>query len=337
MSAGGKVFKLGDVELQSGEVLAAARLVYQTYGDYRPGMPVILLPTFYTGTHIRNEAYLRALPSLDPGRRFIISINMFGNGLSSSPSNTAAPQDGPRFPPTTLYDNVRCQQRLLQEVFGVETIDLVFGWSMAACQAFEWAAQFPDRVRAILPFCGSAKASYHNIVFLEGVKAALQADQTFNGGDYRAPPAAGLKAFGRVYAGWAFSQTFYRERLHRALGFETYEALLADWERDHLQWDANDLLAMLWTWQHADISANATYNGDYHAALGAISAHAIVVPCSTDLYFPPQDSAIEVEHMPNAQMRCYESPWGHCVAAPGRDLAFMRFLDSCVVQFLDRS
>ena len=60
------------------------------------------MPTFYTGTHARNEGYLRAVPALDPSRYFIVSINLFGNGLSSSPSNTAPPFDGPRFPAVTL-------------------------------------------------------------------------------------------------------------------------------------------------------------------------------------------------------------------------------------------
>ena len=174
---------------------------------------------------------------------------------------------------------------------------------MAGCQSYQWGAQFPDMVDAILPFCASARTSPHNRVFLEGVKAALTADAAFAGGDYAAPPEAGLRAFGRVYAGWAYSQTFYRERLHRELGFETWEELLRDWERDHLDWDANDLLAKLRTWQQGDISANERYGGDFERALGAIRARAILVPCTTDLYFPPEDNAIEARHMPNADLR----------------------------------
>ena len=112
------------------------------------------------------------------------------------------------------------------------------------------------------------------------------------------PPIRGLKAFARVYAGWAYSQTF-RERLHRKLGFETFEDLLVDWESHNLNWDANDLLAMLWSWQKADISANEYYGGDFAWALG-ISARAILIPCSDDLYFPPEDNAIEVRHMRQA-------------------------------------
>ena len=330
------VFELGDVALQSGATLPDARLAYRTYGSLNAGRDnVIVLPTFYTGTHTRNEGFLRAVPALDPSRHLIVSVNMFGNGLSSSPSNTAPPFDGPRFPAVTLHDNVACQHRLLTEALGVKRIALVFGWSMAGCQAYEWAAQHPDLVDAILPFCASARTSPHNQVFLEGVKAALLADREFAGGDYASPPEAGLRAFGRVYAGWAYSQAFYRERLYRELGFETWEELLLDWERDHLAWDANDLLAKLRTWQLGDISANERYGGDFESALGAIRARAILVPCTTDLYFPPEDNAIEARHMPNAKLRPYASPWGHCVASPGREgSGFLRFLDSAVSELL---
>jgi homoserine O-acetyltransferase len=86
---------------------------------------------------------------------------------------------------------------------------LVIGWSMAASQAFQWAASFPDMVERILPFCGSARISPHHIVFLEGVKAALTADSSFQDGWYEKTPSKGLRAVARVYAGWGFSHAFY--------------------------------------------------------------------------------------------------------------------------------
>ena len=332
-----RTFALGDVELQSGEVLEDARLAYETWGSLNAaGDNAVLIPTYYTGSHTDNEAYFGPGRAIDPERHFVVSIDLFGNGLSSSPSNAAAPQDGPRFPRTTFHDNVACQRRLLAERLGVERLALVAGWSMGGCQAFQWGAQFPDRVEAILPFCGSARTSPHNAVFLEGVKAALQADRDWNGGDYLARPVAGLKAFGRVYAGWAYSQTWYREGLHRELGRETIEDLLADWEADHADnWDANDLLHKLWTWRKGDISANETYGGDLVRALGAIRARAIVMPASTDLYFTPEDNAIEVSHMPNAELRVFETVWGHCVASGRTVPAFHVFLDEAIRELLE--
>lgn len=326
------IFGLGAVPLQSGATFPDAKLAYKTYGDLNEAKDnVVVLPTFYTGSHDRNEGFFGAGRAIDPARHFIVSVNLFGNGFSSSPSNTPPPFDGPRFPNVTLYDNVACQHRLLTEKFGIERIALVAGWSMAGCQSYQWAAQFPDMVKAIVPFCASARTSPHNIVFLEGVRAALQADAHWNDGDYRTPPEKGLRAFGRVYAGWAFSQTFYREHLYRKLGFETAEELLTDWEEDHVRnWDANNLLAKLWSWKNGDISDNERYNGDFRAALGAIRARAVLIPSTTDLYFPPEDNEIEARHMPNAELRPFESVWGHCAASPGNEPRFPAFLDRAV-------
>jgi homoserine O-acetyltransferase len=264
----------------------------------------------------------------------LFSVNLFGNGISSSPSNTPPPFDAANFPDITLYDNIRAQYRLLTEALGVKQIALVTGWSMAGCQAFQWGAQYPDFVNAILPFCASAKTSTHNIVFLEGVKAALQADSVYADGNYTQPPVKGLKAFGRVYAGWAFSQTFYREQMYRLQGFDSAEALLQDWEQDHLDWDANDLLCKLKTWQMGDISANEIYQHDFKAALNAIKAETIVIACDNDLYFCPEDNQLEIEHIIAGELRIYQSPWGHCVASPGNDPEFHNYLDQAISELL---
>jgi homoserine O-acetyltransferase len=114
-----------------------------------------------------------------------------------------------------------------------------------------------------------------------------------------------------------YSQDFYREHEYRKLGLESLEEVMQLSEARYLQRDANDLLAMLWTWQHADISANPRFNGDFAGALGAIACRAIVMPATTDLYFRVRDSEIEVSHMPNAELRPIHSTWGH---AAGRGL-----------------
>ena len=330
-------YELGDVPLLSGEELNSAYLIYKTYGELNKSKDnVVVLPTFYTGSHQRNEGFFGKGRAIDPDRHFIISINMFGNGLSSSPSNTKAPQDGPRFPHISLWDNIACQYKLLTEHLGIDRIALVTGWSMAGCQAYQWAAQYPDFVDAILPFCASAKISPHNFVFLEGVRAALCADQNWNQGNYTSPPIDGLKAFARVYAGWAFSQTFYRDSLFQEIGYETMEDLLIDWENDHVEnWDANNLLAKLATWQASDISVGPLYNGDFEMALKAIQARTILMPCTQDLYFPPEDNAIEASYIMNAELRPFDSPFGHCAANPGNDSGFEASLERAIGDLLE--
>ena len=308
-----EIFDLGDVALQKGATLRDAKLAYKTYGTLNARKDnVILQPTWYSGQHTDVEWTIGEGMALDPAHHFIIVPNMLGNGLSSSPSNTPPPYDRARFPNVTACDNVRLQHRLVTERFGIERIKLVTGWSMGALQTFHWGCLYPDMVERIVPTCGSAKCSRHNFVFLEGVKAALTADDAWNGGWYEAPPTKGLRAMARVYAGWGFSQTFYRIEEDLKLGFSSLEDfLIAFWEGFFIHKDANNLLAMLWTWQNGDIGDNELYGGDFKKALGAIKAKAFVMPGRTDLYFPPEDSEIEVAHMPNAELRVFESSYGH--------------------------
>lgn len=308
-----EIFDLGDVALQKGATLRDARLAYKTYGTLNARKDnVIIQPTWYSGQHTDVEWTIGEGMALDPAHYFIIVPNMLGNGLSSSPSNTPPPYDRARFPNVTACDNVRLQHRLVTERFGIERIRLVTGWSMGALQTFHWGCLYPDMVERIVPTCGSARCSRHNFVFLEGVKAALTADDAWNGGWYEAPPTKGLRAMARVYAGWGFSQTFYRIEEDLKLGFSSLEDfLIAFWEGFFIHKDANNLLAMLWTWQNGDIGDNALYGGDFRKALGAIKAKAFVMPGRTDLYFPPEDSEIEVAHMPNAELRVFESSYGH--------------------------
>jgi homoserine O-acetyltransferase len=329
-----ETFELGDVPLRSGQILRNARLAYATRGRLSPARDnVVLFPTYYTGTHRENARMVGTGRALDPERCFVVMPNMFGNGISSSPSNHE-PQPGADFPRVTMLDNVLCQQRLLEERWAIERVRLAFGWSMGAQQAYHFAAVFPDRVESLLAVCGSARTSPHNWVFLEGVKAALLADPEFRDGRYLRPPVRGLSAFGRVYAGWAYSQAFFRAGLQRELGHATAGDLLDAWALDHAAWDANDLLAMLWTWQHADISDNDLYRGDFARALAAIEARAIVMPASTDLYFPKEDSALEVAGMRRAELRVLPTDWGHVGGGPDRNRRDTAFIETALRELL---
>ncbi|OOY15362.1 alpha/beta fold hydrolase [Thioclava sp. DLFJ4-1] len=332
-----EIFELGTFEFQCGLAVPNARLAYKTFGKLNAAKDnVIVYPTWYSGQHYDNEWLIGPGMALDPEKYFIIIPNMFGNGLSTSPSNTPEPYNADRFPNVTAYDNVKAQHRLVTEKFGIENIRMVTGWSMGALQTFHWGAMYPEMMDMIAPFCGSAKCSRHNYVFLEGVKAALRADAAWENGRYTSKPEKGLRAVGRVYAGWGFSQSFYREELDlKTLGYASLEDfLIGFWEGFFLPKDANNLLTMAWTWQNGDISANELYNGDYKAALGAIKAKAYVMPGQTDLYFPPEDSEIEVANMPNAEFVPVPSIWGHFAGGPGTNPDDVKFIDDKLKELL---
>jgi homoserine O-acetyltransferase/O-succinyltransferase len=331
-----EIFDLGDIVLREGATLRDAKLAYKTYGTLNEDKSnAIVYPTWYSGRHWENEWLISEGMALDPNEYFIIVPNMLGNGLSSSPSNTPPPYDKARFPRVTVQDNVFVQYKLVTEHFGIERLALVTGWSMGAGQTYQWAVSYPEMVPRILPFCGSAKTSLHNIVFLEEVKVALTADAAWNHGWYDEQPTKGLRAMARVYAGWGFSQAFYWNRVYEELGFSSLEDFLVGfWEGFFLDdRDANNLLTMLWTWQNGDISRTPGMSGDYDRALGSIKARAIVMPAEKDLYFPPEDEEYAVERMPNAELRVIPGVWGH-FAGGGLNPEDTEFIDGALKELL---
>lgn len=313
------IYDLGDIQLQSKRCIRDAKLSYKTYGTLNAAKDnVIVYPTSFAATH-EDAAWLIGVGrALDPEKYFIIVPDAFGNGLSSSPSNTPAPNNCSRFPHVTIHDNVVQQHRLVTEKFGIEKIKLAIGWSLGGAQAFEWASAFPDMVERLFTFQSAARTSRHFTLFFESVRAAIELDATFQQGFYTQQPQGGLRVAARIYAAWGFSQSFFRERLDEtALGYASLEDFLIDfWEGWFLKRDANNLITQLWMGQHADISANDRYNGDIDKALAAIKADTIVMPSSSDLYFTVQDAADEAGKIPGAELRILESHWGH-VAGEG--------------------
>src|SRR5471030_3042415 len=294
-----ELYALGDLPLQNGGKLQDARLAYKTYGTLNAARTnAIVVPSAYGGTHADNEWLIGDGKALDTSRYFVVATNMFGNALSTSPS--FHPPAG-AFPDITVYDNVAAQHRLMTEKFGVKKIALVTGFSMGAQQSYHWACAYPELVERIAPVCGSARTSVHNGVFIDGIALTIK---TF-----------GTKTIGRLWAPWGMSAPFYRSEAWRELGFESAQAFVDEWYGTSFDGDPNDLLAMFWTWRHADISANDRFNGDFIAALGSIRARAVVMPSASDTYFPPEDSEIEVRHLANAELLVIPSVWGHAAGS----------------------
>lgn len=165
-----ETYSLGDFTLKEGGVIPNAHIAYKTLGN--SSNPAIIYPTWYSGQIADNLWLTGNDKTLNPEKYYIIIPALFGNGQSTSPSNWAH-KDAQAFPNVTFYDNVRAQHELVTRKLGIKHARAVIGWSMGAGQSFQWATQFPEFMDLAVPFCGSAKTSLHNQVFLEGVKVAL--------------------------------------------------------------------------------------------------------------------------------------------------------------------
>jgi homoserine O-acetyltransferase len=310
-------------------LLRKAKLAYKIHGRLnRDKSNAILYPTQFAAQHGDIEWLIGPGKALDPAKYFIIVLDQLGNGLSSSPSNTPPPQDRSRFPTITIRDNIAAQYRLITNEFGIRRVALITGYSMGAQQALQWAVSHSDMVERIAPFCGTAKTTPHNAVFLMGVSAALTADSAWREGDYEDQPVKGLRALARVYAGWGFSQSFYKQELYRQMGFAELEDFIAGfWEKRYGRRDANNLLSMLRTWELNDVGTTPGLGGSLEQALGMIKAKATMMASETDLYFPPEDIRSEAGRIPGARFRVIPSLWGH-MAGAGLSQADSRFIEN---------
>jgi homoserine O-acetyltransferase len=330
-----ETYRAGHVRLQKGGVLDDAQLAYKTYGRLADDKRnLIVLCTPFGGRHSDLEWMIGTDRALNPDRHFIVAINTIGNGLSSSPVHE--PWATRRhFPLVTMHDNVRLQRALVTDIFGVERIKLTIGWSMGGQAAYHWAAIFPDQVEKFVCLCGSARTARHNFVFLESIKAALQADPAFQNGWFTAVAERGLKAAAFAFASWALSQDFYRQHVDETLGLaDLADFLKNNWQQPFLARDANNLCALIATWQNADISDNPLYGGDLDRALAAIEADGLIMPSETDLYFPIEDNRLEVERLRRARLLPIPSIWGHRAGNNPANPADAGFVNREIAKFL---
>jgi homoserine O-acetyltransferase/O-succinyltransferase len=286
------VVELGDLQLELGGLLPDARLAYRTHGSLAETRDnAILFPHMYSGTPASLDGWVGPGRALDPARWFVVCPGQFGNGVSSSPSNSSG-----EFPALTIGDDVAAQHRLVMEHLGVEKLELVVGFSMGAQQAYEWAVRFPGAVRRLAVFAGLARTTPANELLVAVSAEALQ--------------TGGTRQHARFWAATGLSAEVFRKEEWRSAGFRSVDDLVKRlFEDDYGRFEAADLLCQLAKWRRADVSRHAA--GDLRAALGSISARTVVAAFSHDAWFPVADCAAEQRLVPNSEFGVVESLWGH--------------------------
>ena len=328
-------FVIANFRTERGVTLPTAHIVYGTYGHLNAARDnVVLLPSHYMANHHGYEWLIGPGMALDTAKLFLVATELFGNGASSSPSNTPEPWHGPRFPITTIRDNVEAVHKLLVDELHVQHLRAVIGFSMGAQQACQWAVSYPSYMDRVVATSGTAKTYGHGIVRLEGQIAALTADATFNGGDYTAPPKAGLEAFGMVWAAWLYSQEWWRKELWRAnvAPGTTFEQFMQSMGR-RFNADANNYILQARTWQRHNVGDTPGFGGDVEKALRSITVPVLYMPSETDLYFPLGDAKYEAQFIPKVQLVPIPSLWGHPAGAGGNPVD-RKFLNEQIGKFL---
>jgi homoserine O-acetyltransferase/O-succinyltransferase len=330
-------FVIANFKTESGVVLPQARVVYGTYGKLDAAKDnVVLLPSHYMANFHGYAWLIGADKALDASKLFLVATELFGNGNSSSPSNTPEPFHGPRFPVTTIRDNVEAVHRLLTEELKITHLQAVIGFSMGAQQAFQWAVSYPVFADKFVATSGTAKTYGHGIVRLESEITAIATDPVFANGEYKEQPKKGIEAFAIVWTAWLFSQEWWRKEMWRegAKPGTTFESFVNGLKTNFIPGaDANNLILQMRTWEKHDVGTTPGFGGDVEKALGSIKAPFLYMPSETDLYFPVTDAKYEADFMKTVTFMPIPSLWGHPAGAAA-DPADAKFLNENIGKFL---
>lgn len=326
--------ELGDLALESGEIIRDYQQSYVMHGALDAGRSnAILVCASLTGNHHRLDFLIGPGCALDPERYCIIATDPIGNGLSTSPSNSAR-QPGMAFPRFTIRDMVRAQHRLLTEELHVSHLKAVVGASMGGMQALQWAVSHPSFMAACIAMTPMARTSPWAVLVTATARACLMADPAWTGSGFSAVPERGWRA----YAG-LMSALLSRTPMALDEALPGLVEAHASFERSVQQvrtngFDATDYLYQSWAYEAQDVGTTPGFpNTD--SALSAIVAKTLVLAPPLDLFNPVQSARAAAAVIPGARFEEIPSVQGHQAATSLRaeDAAF---LNRVIADFLEQ-
>src|SRR5262249_8999995 len=176
-------YKIGDFQLESGEVIKDFAISYVTHGKLNEKKSnAILMVTAISGNHHRLDFMIGAGKALDTDKYFIICTDAIGNGLTTSPSNSTA-QPHMKFPKFLIRDMVASQKRLMESL-GIDHVVAVIGPSMGGMQTLQWGVSYPDFMDSLVALVPLARTPAWTVTVLEASRKAIMLDPAWQNGDY---------------------------------------------------------------------------------------------------------------------------------------------------------
>ena len=268
--------ELGQCSLQNGGVILDCRIGYRTWGTLDANRSnAVLFPTWVHGTSENLARFAGPGGYVDTSRFFVIAVDVFGNGVSSSPSNSTR-QPGHSFPQFTIRDMVDSQYRLLVEQFGIEHLWAVIGVSMGGMQALEWLVAYPDFVQKAVSISGSPQLTSYDLLLWKTRLAVIE--QCEAAGCEDTGTLAGLMSQLAIYTPHYMNQHTSREGVERLYAGVARSAQASFHAGDH----ASQLRAML---AH-DVAAS--FEGDLERAAATVKGELFTVLSTHDQGVTPE-------------------------------------------------
>jgi len=323
---------LGDLLLESGERITGYRQSYVTHGTLNAARSnAVLVCPALTATHHRLDFLIGEGRALDPARWFVIAADPIGNGLSTSPSNSAA-QPGMRFPRFVLRDMVAAQRRLLVEHLGIERLHAVVGASMGGMQALQWAVSHPGFVDCIVAMTPMARTHPWAVLVTETARACLMADPAWSGDGFSARPERGWRAYTGLMNALLMRTPAALDHLRSSAdAHRWFNDLVA--QQAAIGFDAHDYVYQSWAYEAHDVGSTPGVVRGTDAALASITARALLLAPPFDLFNPASCATSAAAPMQNARFVEIPSAQGH-LAATSQEPDDAAFLNRTIAEFI---
>jgi len=327
-------YRIGDLALESGEVIKDFSISYVTHGTLNPQKSnAILMVTAISGNHHRLDFLIGPGKALDTSKYFVVATDAIGNGLTTSPSNSQA-QPRMKFPKFVMRDMVTSQHKLMEHL-GITRVVAVVGPSMGGMQALQWGVSHPDFMDSVVALVPLAKTPAWSVVVMEASRKAIMLDPAWNSGNYTSPPANGIRLW-RDILGFLAARSPEMYRYQFANQADVLPWLKAQEDALLTVFDANDWIYQTWAYDAHDVGTTPGMNGDYVKALRAIKAKTLIMVGQKDLLNPewePVDAARYIRDVRVVTIRP-EAITGHA-SAGGLFPADVDFLNTEIAGFLD--
>jgi homoserine O-acetyltransferase len=298
--------QVDELVLQCGARTRDLKICYEVYGTLNADCSnVILVPTWFGFGRPITDWVIGGGKGLDTRRYCVLAMHSLGAGHSASASND--PQLAVAGEPLdiTIYDQVRVQASVLQDL-GIARLHTVVGYGSASCQALQWGCLFP-------PMGGQVRMGGQAGQILAKLEEILRGQ-----GD--------VESAARFYAQAAFAPCGHGSGGCDKAGTRLITSIVNT--------APCDLISQLRTWRCADISANPLYGGRLSAALRCIRAPTLLISSEGDLLGSPWDDGGLWRGISTVQARTLYSDWGHAAMGPSAPEEDLGTLNTLLTGFL---
>jgi len=297
-----KFAELGDFKLESGEVIRECRIGFRTYGKLNAdGSNAVLFTTWAGGTTEQAAGQFAPGGLIDTNKFFVVAIDAFANGVSSSPSNSKL-QPRMKFPQFTIVDNVTAQHEVLTKVLKIKHLYALYGISMGGMQTFQWMVSYPDFMDKAIPVVGTPQPAPYDLIMWETQNEALMSDAAWKGGEYGSNPS-------RFFA-WGFGKLILTspDEVNSKMTRDQAQAEIAKARKDTGGMDVNDNIRQIQGMLSLDVTKG--FGGSWERAAAAVKAKTLVIVAAKDAVVTP-GPALKFAKLINAKTVVLEGNCGH--------------------------